>query len=461
VPSENDQVVADTCGIFVSASKGEDGPGRGQQNKPFKTIAAAIDAAVIAKKPVYACGEPFKEAVTISAPVTLYGALDCAKGWVYSTAKKTAISTDPDAIPMVLAGSASGSSVHDFTITAADAMMAGGSSIALIVDHADLTLDAVVLVAGAAKAGAAGAAQDQVPTPGGAKGGNGADNMCGGANNIGGSAGQSECLHMGNMVDVSAGLGGNGTNGLTGGSGQDGNPLGATGKGGKAQDANGSCDPGGKGADGAPGLPGEGGRGAGDIDLTGYHATTATGGQGESTPGQGGGGGGGARKCGNGGSGPGGGGGGAGGCGGLSGNAGQSGGSSIAILALSAKLTLYKVQITTHDGGKGGVGGDGQPGAAGGQPGNAGGANACNGGKGGQGGRGGSGGGGAGGHSIGIALKGGPVPVLTTTTIKTGAGASGGTGGDLDMTPQTKGDDGLVCKTLDFTSPADPLACAK
>ncbi len=84
----------------------------------------------------------------------------------------------------------------------------------------------------------------------------------------------------------------------------------------------------------------------------------------------------------------------------------------------------------------------------------------CGGGKGGQGGAGGPGGGGAGGHSVAVAIKGGTLPDLSTTTIVPGMGGAGGPGGDMDMTAQTKGDDGMACKTLDFTNPASPTACA-
>jgi hypothetical protein len=30
----------------------------------------------------------------------------------------------------------------------------------------------------------------------------------------------------------------------------------------------------------------------------------------------------------------------------------------------------------------------------------------------------------------------------------------------MNMTMQTKGDDGMACMTLDFTNPATPTACA-
>jgi hypothetical protein len=58
-----------------------------------------------------------------------------------------------------------------------------------------------------------------------------------------------------------------------------------------------------------------------------------------------------------------------------------------------------------------------------------------------------------------IAIRGGTLPDLSTTTIVPGMSGTGGPGGDMDMTTQTKGDDGMACKTLDFTSPASTTAC--
>jgi len=118
------------------------------------------------------------------------------------------------------------------------------------------------------------------------------------------------------------------------------------------------------------------------------------------------------------------------------------------------------VMIATKNGGIGGVGGDGQVGGTGGQQGTQGGEGACPGGPGGKGGTGGPGGGGAGGHAVGLAIKGGLLPDLATTKITHGNGGAGGLGGNMDMTPQTKGDDGLGCSTLDLSKPTSP-ACTK
>jgi hypothetical protein len=51
------------------------------------------------------------------------------------------------------------------------------------------------------------------------------------------------------------------------------------------------------------------------------------------------------------------------------------------------------------------------------------------------------------------------LPDLAHVTIALGTGASGGTGGDMDTTAGTKGDDGLACKVLDFSNPTPSKAC--
>jgi hypothetical protein len=457
-PSQNPSPVDDTCGVFVSPA-GDDG-NVGTKAKPLKTMTAALGKG----SAVYACAgtTPFSEVLLVNAPVTIFGALDCAT-WAYQPSKKTALTAPADMIPLTLARSAGLSLVHDIQITAVDATMAGGSSIALLDDHGDLTLVRVDVVAGRGAAGPPGPPQAQVTTPPTAAGGDGNDNMCGATTNGGGNPGQNMCFYMGSMMDTSGGTGGTGTSGTAGTPGTGGNPMSATtGTGGKAQDASGPCATGGQGNPGSPGMPGTGARGIGSVDASGYHGPLATAGMTGGSPGQGGGGGGGAAKCSTGGSGPGGGGGGAGGCPGAPGNPGQSGGSSFGILALGANLTLATVTISTKAGAAGGLGGDGQQGGPGGSSGHAPmNSNACDGNKGGAGGRGGSGGGGAGGHSAGIAIAGGALPDLKDAAITHDTGGPGGAGGDMDGTLQTKGDNGLGCATLEFTDPTSPTACMK
>jgi hypothetical protein len=449
IPSENASPIADTCGVFVSSSKGSDATGKGTKEAPYQTLGKALLAA--GTKPVYACGEAFNEPLTLKAVVELFGALDCTKSWAYDAANKTKLTAGADMIPVTLTSSAGGSSIHDFAITAADALKPGGSSIAILDSQADLSLENVDVAAGAGAPGAAGAAQAQVMTPASAKGSDGTDDpACNNMNVIlGGAGGTNTC---GTKTD-----GGNGGKGLPASvadNGGDGLPMMTPGNGGAGQTKTASCNPGGKGTDGMPGMPGTGAHGIGDVSASGYGPPAGVLG-GDGSPGQGGGGGGAALACDpptNKNAGPSGGGGGAGGCGGAAGNSGQSGGSSIGILAIGAKLTLTNVAVSTKSGGAGGLGGDGQKGAAGGLSGQPGAGNACNGGKGGQGGAGGPGGGGAGGHSIGIAIKGGALPDLKTTTLTLATGGVGGGGGDMDKTPQTKGDDGKACKTLDFSN---------
>jgi hypothetical protein len=465
VPSMNPKAaVDDTCGVFVSPEGDDQNPGT--KEKPLKSVKAAL-----AKKDstIYACAgaTPFTEAVTLDKAVTLFGALDCAT-WLYNASAKTQLTAGADEVPLTVSASASGSAVYDVAIAAVDAKKAGGSSIAVIVDGAELELVRCDLTAGKGADGAPGVppsgsgqqgAAAPMPTPATAL-----DGCVMGVNVVaGGLPGQSMC----GSVDTSGGLGGSGTNlPAGGGPGGDAQPqpqpnaqAPKDGKAGKAQDMT-SCDPGHAGADGLPGtMPGAGATGIGDITAAGYQAPTATPGQSAGTPGYGGGGGGGAKKCANGYAGPAGGGGGAGGCGGQPGSAGGSAGGSFGLVSLNATVSLDAVAITTANGGTGGVGGDGQPGGQGGSGGSPGSSNgdgsvsACNGGKGGQGGRGSSGGGGLGGHSIGIAFK-GKAPVQKSVTVQHGNGGTGGIGGDMDQTsPGIVGGNGLGCATLDFAKP--------
>jgi hypothetical protein len=457
IPSMNSTPVADSCGVFVSSSKGSDTTGKGTKEAPYQTLAKALGA--VGSQPVYACGETFTETVSISASVTVYGALVCSQTWLYDPTQKTLLTAAADAIPMTLASTAGGTVIHDFAITAADATMAGGSSIAVL-DQAGVTLENVDIAAGAGMAGTPGASQAQVTTPTSANGTNGtAPTGCNMTTNILGGAGGT------NTCNGTATNGGNGGKGLPASSGDDGlsgQPM--TPSNGGAGQTTTPCQTGGIGnaataGAAVAGMPGTGARGIGDVSAAGYQVPAATP-AGAGQPGQGGGGGGAAHACDANDmyAGPSGGGGGAGGCGGAPGNLGTSGGSSIGILALGAQLTLTTVAITTKAGGAGGAGSSGQLGGGGGQPGVGGGTNACVGGSGGQGGAGGPGGGGAGGHSVGIAIKNGTLPSLGSTTITPGSGAMGGAGGDT--TAQTQGDAGLGCKTLDFTNPAmTPPAC--
>jgi hypothetical protein len=457
IPADSQDPVADSCGVFVSNATGDDVNGKGTKASPYKKLSTALGKG----ESIYACADamPYSEALVLDKAAVIFGGLDCVN-WAYDAKKKTQLTANADSIPLTLASSATGAEVHDFAITAIDAKTMGASSIALLDEQAALVLENVDVAAGAGAPGMAGAAQTKVMTPASAKGKDGTDDpTCMTMGVIGGGiGGKNTC----DGADTDGGLGGNGVAANNGGLGGEGLPMMIPSNAGKGQTKVASCDAGAKGSDGGPGSPGSGARGIGDISMSGYQGMLGTMGM-PGKPGQGGGGGGGARQCDIPGlfAGPSGGGGGAGGCAGLAGALGQPGGSSIGIVVLKAKLTLKTTTIIVKNGGAGGLGGDGQSGADGGQQGNAVGGAACSGGKGGQGGAGGPGGGGAGGHSVGLAIKGGLLPDLTTTTIMAGSGASGGAGGDMDMTAQTKGDDGWACKTLDFGNAMSPGACVK
>jgi hypothetical protein len=433
--------VAESCGVFVSFSKGGD-KNAGTKASPFKSINAALAAPKVSA--LYVCGESFSEAVVVSAGVTIYGAMDCSKStWDYDPKKRTSLTTAPDAIPLTL-DMATGIEVRDFVIQAASAMMDGGSSIALVADAAAASLVRVDVIAGDGKAGLNGT------TPGTDVGPSDPADPA-----VAGNKGQIACSDMAlengglpkdnaHCPNANGGpLGGLGGSGLVanGTSGDAVVPSGQTAQGGLGQVAMGwACVVGnGKGTDGNPGNggnPGVGATGAtsfGSLTKQGY---TGIGGKdGEvGLPGQGGGGGGGAKgklNC----AGASGGSGGAGGCGGFGGLGGKAGGGSFGILNLKATLSFDTVTVTLGMGGKGGDGGDGEFGGAGGNGGSGGAGNgtnaACSGGNGGNGGQGGKGGGGRGGHAVGIAYTGMTAPSTMGVTFKgKGSAGPGGTGAD-------------------------------
>lgn len=451
IPGAENLDIDESCGVFVSSSLGGGGSGgKGSKGNPFATIGDALAEAP--GKAIYACGEILTEVVKIeSGDVTLYGALDCSKGWAYDPTKKTALTAEADQAPLTV-GKGVGASVFDFEVEAVSAVAEGGSSIAVIADQgADLTMERCDLVTGDGKDGTAGEqpAGSGTPGPAGKDGQSGCVDL---VNKTGGDAGDNTC----GLTSQNGGIGGTGTK-SDGGSGSDGQPVAATGKGGAPQTAAGAtCTPGDIGANGTPGDPGEGASGIGAISGSGYQGEIGAEGKPNSTPGQGGGGGGGAKVCQTMSyAGPGGGGGGAGGCGGIPGKGGKPGGSSIGVLINGANVALIHVSITTLGGGGGGKGGDGQLGGTGGKGGLAGdensdlAASACGGGKGGKGGDGGPGGGGLGGHSLGIAFK-GTAPKQNDVQFTIGKAGLGGAAGNASMLAVAQGASGLTCKSLNF-----------
>lgn len=449
IPSESGEPVSDKCGVFVATS-GKDA-NEGTKESPVATLANAIELAAKKGGRVYACAEMFEEALVLDVAVEVYGGLECEKAWAYvGDEKKTTLTAGADAIPLVMKSGASGARIVDFAIHAADAVMEGGSSIAVLADGATAELVQCELVAGSGAKGLAGLPGD----PDGMSAtsglpGNGGKNAC---SDVDGTPGPDAKLLGGDAVvndcgasEVSVGGRGGDGNTLFG----DGGSVGQTGTAGQAgagEPAAGmwSCIEG-QGQIGSPGevgMPGPGAIGSGTLSASGYTGTSGTAG----TPGkagQGGGGGGGAKGgmiCSGGvaGSGASGGSGGSGGCGGLPGQGGGPGGASIALVSLQASITLADCTLTTGKGGDGGAGGDLQPGGDGGIPGfggkGAGGSKAaCDGGKGGAGGNGGPGGGGLGGPSLGIAFQGNPPEREGKTVVTPGAPGAGGPGGSVNV----------------------------
>jgi hypothetical protein len=456
IPRENSAPIDDACGVFVSSSLGVDGVGASSKAHPFKTLAAATLAAGKAKKPVYACTETFTEALTVMSEVAIYGGLDCKKAWVYDETTKSMLTALPDETPLTLTQAATSVRLFDFTVQAADAMLDGGSSIAVIANQVTASFTRCDLIAGNGMTGLAGMMSTDSVGP----------TIDTTDSTIRGNDGKTACPAMGSIQ-----LGGDpkdnpfcptASGGPLGGSGgigeitvgDNGNAPVATVQtalGGKGQlmvkDTLDCVVDSGFGAGGTNGQAGVDGPGAvgtaalGALSLSGY--TGVAGQPGDlGKPGQGGGGGGGAKGkalC----AGASGGGGGAGGCGGHGGTGGKAGGASIALVSLGASLSFDTVTLALGLGGAGGDGADGQGGGAGGLGGFAGmgsggTSDACDGGKGGKGGKGGYGGGGRGGHAIGIAATGTPPDTKSVTWPNKGTPGLGGKGG-----PMNDGDPGV------------------
>ena len=436
IPSTNADPVSDECGIFVGGELAtNDSPGT--KAAPVATLGHALQIAGTLR--IYACAQEFAEAVQVPAGIEIYGGLDCAT-FAYVEGQKTTIAPAPELVPLTLLRG-TGARIEGVVAKAADAMTAGGSSIAVLAQEgAEATLASCEIHAGEGAPG----------QPGATIAGRASDGVGGISGNVGC---QSTRLVPGGEAQVNGdcptsvgGAGGPGgiSEGFNGASGQPGEVPGGTG-----QTVVNECNDGDDGADGNDGIDGLGATGIGTISDAGYAGIAGFDGKTPGSPGRGGGGGGGGRgaafNC-ESYAGPSGGSGASGGCGGAVGGGGGPGGSSIGILMHHATVALFDVAITTATGGAGGPGGDGQPGGFGGPfggiPGDVG---ACSGGKGGKGGWGGAGGGGLGGHSIGIAFR-GIAPMATAVTIAGGNGGAGGVG--VGNAASSFGEDGQTCNTL-------------
>lgn len=460
-PTTNPDALSEECGYFVKAGAGA--MGDGTKANPYGDLksALAVAGSGTERKRVYVCQGDFSEAVVVQAGVSLYGGFDCTAGWAAPAADaRTALTSLPDVVPIVFeSGDGKATShIEGFTVTAANATKAGGSSIAAIARNgAAVDIKNCSFTAGNGVNGESGAdATTMVPPP--PKGKAGTNASCTTEKNPGGEQ------HVMTCDDTHYSIGGQGGEGrpVNGGPGENGSampepmqPAGAGGTGGMSCSGAGLGKP---GANGDPGMPGAGGNSDGALSSEGW--VGASGGDGQmGNPGQGGGGGAGQKhKMATGCAGASGGAGGAGGCGGAGGGGGQAGGSSIAFVSINATITMEGVTLTAGKGGDGGIGGAamaGVIGAAGGAGGTNGGDAAliagCSGGTGGNGGAGGPGGGGAGGHSLGIAFEGKALEGAPTITVaQPGIGGSGGNGG----IEGNKGADGKAENILPFTAPS-------
>lgn len=463
-----DGPVADGCGVWVTASWGDDSRAGGQA-EPVASIAQAIALAKAGTGRIYACGEVFAEVVKLPSGISLYGGFSCARGaWTYEGKGhwSTIAPGFPTVAALTLLPGTQESLLMDLRVESVDAIEPGGTSLAVLsLDGARGTIKRSHFIAGNGADGADGedGAHNGVPAKSGLQGNDGA-NACTGDPGLGGLGLELDC----GGVITSGGNGGDGgelfaNDGWAGLQPPNPNPQGY-GTGGKAQSAAPGtlCTSGSAGIQGNSGDHGAGAAGLGRLTEKGYIGTPGANGI-PGTPGQGGGGGGasiGSALCGAGmpHGGAGGGSGGTGGCGGKPGKGGQAGGSSIALAVLGAGLALSDVRLTSGNGGNGGNGGALQPGGQGGLPGlgglSFGGANGvkagCHGGAGGQGGNGGNGGGGLGGHAVSLALVEG-VFVIPAGPIPSdyGSGGFGGDGGNKSLRGTT-GQGGVAAGNLAF-----------
>lgn len=437
-PNSLEVELSDTCGIFVSASTGDDA-NAGTMENPLKSIAEAITLARVGGgvRVIYLCGETFDQPLAwpemaggVKEGVVLFGGLKCDdKTWLYQLDVKTVLTAPEGVVPLRLTSVLGPVNIYDVRIEAMSVSpgKVGVSSIALMVKEATLSLYRSAVVAGDGAPGQASApefaAQNGLPGTQGADGCKTPTNM----------STPAPTLDCGGGVTTSGGLGGSGDAGK-GWDGTSGTPGTLVNLGLGEPDLSGVlCTAGTSGQDGTDGASGAPASGLGTFDwMSGFVGTWGEAGQ-PGTIAQGGGGGGGsdnAGKCSTA-NGPSGGSGGTGGCPGNGGKGGGPAGASIAMISFGASLMLSDSAIESGNGGAAGAGAPGQLGGIGGVGGLGGtlsnappGSDGCVGGNGGKGGNGGSGGAGLGGHSIGIAYT-ETAPILANGAVISVKGSAG------------------------------------
>lgn len=407
-----------THDLYVSATTGND-LGAGTQQRPFRTIAAAL-AAADSGTVLLLAGGTYVEAVVLESNVSLMGGYD-PDSWKRDTA----------AFPTTIGDSGMTIKAAQVSHVVLDGLHLGNLlsrqyPVVLVDSSTDITIRGTTISALEGRHGYDGWSSPDYPDTAvaGDRGTAGATcppDVTGGAGGYSQGYGGSAGGHggKGGLAGGYAGAPGGGTGG--GGAGAGGAAF-ATGSAGKTPTSVGAA-----GANGASGAS----FGSFKPNI-GY--STASGGDGEEGAagvGGGGGGGGGGNafliQCGGGG-----GGGGQGGPGGYRGFGGGGGAASIAVaVTRGSQLDVDHSLIITAGGGDAGAGGSAQPGGVGGQ-GGAGGAASVGtgaGGKGGNGGRGGAGGvggGGGGGPSIGVLVMGNSTFTPTAVVYQIGPRGAGG-----------------------------------
>ncbi|XXX76447.1 hypothetical protein WMF30_53245 [Sorangium sp. So ce134] len=462
----------DMCGVFVSELLGDDN-NPGTKSAPVKTLQHAVGLAAhgrgdseVPTRRVYACGDTFKETITLPSGVDLWGGRLCdggelSYGWSAVGPNQLTTIAPPGGIPLrVIEGkdATSTSTISGVRVIAAEASaMDHKSSIAMILSQgAKANVVSSEIVAGNGKVGEPGEDAPRERATDGVEGNDGAS-ACTADAAVGALPVVTACD---DGTESTSGYGGDG--GLdAGGDGAPGQPEPAENSQGSGVAGRGAgsevCSAGSDGAHGADSGRAGGAVGAGYLTFDGWIGVRGEDGK-KGGVGQGGGGGGGSKSRGpmvacpvaRPQSGAAGGSGGSGGCGGEGGRGGGYGGASIAIVALEdSELELNATKVVAGSGGKGGVGGTGQLGGVG-RPGGQGGVGydgtsgvtwkACDGGSGGFGGRGGDAGGGLGGAAVGIAYVVPNLAIRPGTTIEVAGAGEGGDGGNA--TPGDKAGSG-------------------
>ncbi|WP_437719535.1 hypothetical protein WMF45_13580 [Sorangium sp. So ce448] len=482
----------DDCGVFVSASSGDDRH-PGTKDAPVKTLQHAIGLAAHGRghdeeptRRVYACGGSFEEAITLPSGVDIWGARRCDGGdWSYEGSfdgpDHPTIIAPPGGIPLrvlggndaVIAGDDATSVIFGVRAVAADASARDGkSSIAMILSQgAKAKVVSSDVIAGDGKDGEPGKDAPSYRAMDGVEG-NAGVSACTADAAVGALPVVNFCD---DGIESTGGYGGDGgldvgRDGAPGkpepGENPDGKGLAGAGAGSRP------CTRGTDGALGASSGRADGAVGEGNLDIHGWVGVQGRDGK-KGGAGQGGGGGGGSKSrgpmlacpVGRPQSGAAGGSGGSGGCGGEGGRGGGYGGASIAIVALEdSELELDATKVVAGNGGNGGVGGTGQPGGIGRFGGHGGqgltGTNmwsACEGGLGGDGGRGGDAGGGLGGAAIGIAYVVPHLSILPGTIFEVGQPGRGGPAGNASMDDEVgRGATGPYGHLYPFGAPSEP-----